>query len=300
MPKQCFITDHLPRQSVHFQAALSQFLSMSDANFGAIDLDTFAFVLRLKLDSLPATGNYNIMSQYDNGSSARQAYELRVNGNGRVRVQNWTGGQCYPVSDLDTMLFKMSLREREEFLSEFNDEDRGFLESRYQSMAEGNDVDPSDAIICSVPRTNWIVSTTALTIAECHEIMAHCDPNNALTDRRLKLWIDGTQETPSSSTIQFKGRVNNSTEDIRIGSRDGNQFFDGKIYELAFFSGNLPATSDIRHPDGTPKDLRDLPGLKAHLTVDCGDVTKDEMLATNWINNNGVLASDEICDGLLT
>ena len=63
----------------------------------------------------------------------------------------------------------------------------------------------------------------------------------------------------------------------------------GYLYQLAFFSGTVPAVGEIY--DAGPKDVTGLTGLWSLLDVNGGVVTSDYVRSVDWTNNTAVAAS---------
>ena len=106
----------------------------------------------------------------------------------------------------------------------------------------------------------------------------------------LQLWIDGTRITSFATNTQPVGNVSERTSRVRIG-RQGDDSYPANayVYQPALFSGVHPSVSDLRTAEGKPRDIRGLSGLHCllHTTAD-STLEDDEILATNWTNNNAV------------
>lgn len=72
-----------PTQSVNFTAASSQYLSISDANFGAFDKAKFAYSVWYNLNSSSVSGPYQLLAQQDSlGTST--AFHININTSGQI------------------------------------------------------------------------------------------------------------------------------------------------------------------------------------------------------------------------
>lgn len=136
-----------------------------------------------------------------------------------------------------------------------------------------------------------IIDAASITDTDWHHIYATYD--GTLGSENLRLWLDGSRVTSFSSETQRTGTLVDSANAHSRGARsDGAFFFDGLIYQCAFFSGTLPDISDL-YDAGAPKDIRLLSGLVSLLDPDT-DVMEDMMLSADWTNNNSVVLSPVI------
>jgi len=107
----------------------------------------------------------------------------------------------------------------------------------------------------------------------------------------IKMWFDGVQS--STTGTQPVGTVPDNAFDVRIGQRNGGEFFDGKLYQFAFFSGYAPSISEVYDSvRGQPKDVANITGLHSLLYPD-SSVTADYVRGTAWTNNNTVVTSTD-------
>ncbi len=77
----------LPTNSIDFEFSSSQYLTISDANFGAYDRAKWAISLWYKRES---TGGQQLYSHQDNGSG--RAFDLRFNGSSQLEFRSWADG----------------------------------------------------------------------------------------------------------------------------------------------------------------------------------------------------------------
>lgn len=223
-------------QSLDFDAGTTDFLNMSNANFGSYNRQKFSIFGAIKRE---ASGGI-ILSR--TGSFASGNRELSL--------------------DLAFSTNKLSLR------------------------------DPSGA---------WrITSAGTLDLNTWYAFLVHYDSAQATSADRLKMWLNGTLETPSASYPSLNESVATGTADTKIGTWDntggGNSdFYTGKVFSLGMISGELLDPSQwFLGTAGEVQDVKAQTGLKFLLDVDGGNVTSDYVLAAAWTNNNSVSADSDI------
>lgn len=138
----------------------------------------------------------------------------------------------------------------------------------------------------------WTSTTT------WHQLVVYWDSANATEADRLQLWVDGSRITTFNTNTQpaQDTDMNDSTSaSMFIGAQNGSSaFYDGLLYQLAFFDNALPDIATL-HNSGSPVDLRGMAGSKSLLhTNDVDDLTDDYVLAAGWTNTNGVAKSTDI------
>ncbi len=129
-----------------------------------------------------------------------------------------------------------------------------------------------------------------------YHFLFHYDSANSTSTDRMRMWVDGTEVTsfdtdtePSSSVYNAAGTAN-----VILGSRAGNDYFNGLMYQAAFFSGNLPTISQVYNV-GAALDVKGISGLWSLLhTMDTGNLEDDHVITTDWTNNNTVTKSTTI------
>lgn len=232
-----------PRQlSMDFEAVSNQYLTMSDANFGAFDRAKFAISLWFKRESTGGVGGGpdGLFAQYSvsGPGSTNSAFSLSFTNTSKLAWECASG--VATTSNLIT-------------------------------TAQYTDT------------TSW------------HHVLVYYDSANATSGDRMRMWYDGTEVTVFDSDSAPVAAVQNSTLDVNIGCQDsvaaypGNYPYDGKLYQVAFFSGSLPAIGSV-YNSGHPVNITGLPGLYALLY---GNPTPgaDDVLAADWTNVNTVVFS---------
>jgi len=142
-----------------------------------------------------------------------------------------------------------------------------------------------------------LTTATYSSTAAFYHIFVHYDSANATAGDRIKLWVDGSEVTTFDTDVNPTASIFNSTAAITIGAitAGGGQPFDGLIYCPSFFSGSLPAVTDVRDSGtGLPKDVSSLPGIFSFVDNFGGVVGSDGVLATDWTNVNTVVTSSTI------
>lgn len=231
MPFFSLSAESLPLYSLDFERGSSQYLSMSDANFGAYDKAKWAISVWVKFET---SANSVICSHGDNGTGQR-AFDIRLNGTSKIDITTSSDG----------------------------------------STANGRLV-----------TTDSFSST-----ADWYHILIWYDSANATAGDRMRLWVNGVEVTSFTTDTNPSAAVFNSTEAVRIGANASvTTFFDGLIYQFAFFSGVLPTISQVYNA-GAPKDLSTISGLYAALNATGNSVVADDVLSADWTNNNTVITS---------
>lgn len=129
-----------------------------------------------------------------------------------------------------------------------------------------------------------------------HHILYHFDAANGTPGDRMRLWHDGVEITVFDTDNNPTAAVQDSASTVVIGSDSAGagNFFNGKLYQAAFFSGALPDISEVFNA-GAAKDVTSLTGLYSLLNTDDVVALEDDfVLTTDWINNGGVAKSTDI------
>ncbi len=117
-----------------------------------------------------------------------------------------------------------------------------------------------------------------------HHILYHFDAANGTPGDRMRLWHDGTEITAFATDDNPTAPVQDSASTVIIGSDSAgvSNFFNGKLYQPAFFSGALPDISDV-FDAGNAKDITGLSGLYSLLNTNDVDALEDDfVLVPNW------------------
>ncbi len=123
-----------------------------------------------------------------------------------------------------------------------------------------------------------------------HHILYHFDAANGTPGDRMRLWHDGAEITAFDTDTNPTAPVQDSASSVVIGSDSAGvgNFFNGKLYQAAFFSGSLPDISEVSDA-GSAIDVTGLTGLHSLLNTDDIVALEDDfVLATNWTNDGGV------------
>ena len=127
-------------------------------------------------------------------------------------------------------------------------------------------------------------------------ILYHFDAANGTPGDRMRLWHDGAEITAFTTDNNPTAAVQDSASTVVIGSNSAGaaNFFNGKLYQAAFFSGSLPDISEV-FDAGSPKDITGLTGLHSLLNTDDIVALEDDfVLPTKWTNDGGVAKSMDI------
>ncbi len=128
-----------------------------------------------------------------------------------------------------------------------------------------------------------------------YAILVHYDSDNVTEAERMKMWINGSAITPSSSSYPTSGAtVKSLTMATQIGYRNrfGGLYMDGLIYSGAFFDGSLPAAGDVF--DGSAGKLKNLSGITGLKSLLTGSSAVDDYLLTDWTNNGTVTTNGSV------
>lgn len=223
--------DSTPDYSIDFEAGSSQYLSMSDANFGSYDKAKWAVSVWYKRESTGA--NMGIFCQDE--SAGQRAFNIIFNSTSKIRVRTYQDGTNV-AGDI-------------------------------------------------------ITTATYTDTSAYHHILFWYDSANATAGNRMRLWHDGTEVTVFDTDTNPTAAVHDSTGIVTVGAQGiPSNYFDGLLFQTAFFSGTLPAIGDV-YDAGAPVDITGLTGLYAYLDVAGGSVVSDGVLSTDWTNNNTAVNS---------
>ncbi len=160
----------------------------------------------------------------------------------------------------------------------------------------------SDKLEALSVEPNFIIGgrlTTTATFTDTtnwHHILYHFDLANATPGDRMRLWHDGVEITAFDTDINPTLEPRDSPATVVIGSDSTGivNFFNGKLFQPAFFSGSLPDISEVFNA-GAAKDVTGLAGLHSLLNTDSVIALEDDfVLATNWTNNGGVAKDADV------
>jgi len=139
-----------------------------------------------------------------------------------------------------------------------------------------------------------LTNTTYTSTSAWYHIYYQFDSSASSADR-MRLWVDGGEVTSFATDTNPTSATSTDTGIVNIGaSGSPSQFFDGLIYQPAFFSGTLPTIGQVYNA-GDPLDVSGLPGLWSLLNTNATDASEDDyVLASNWTNVNTVIKSTTI------
>lgn len=141
---------------------------------------------------------------------------------------------------------------------------------------------------------NSFITTTHFNDTTWRHVLVHFDAANGTASNRIKVWVNGVAETASSSSFAATS-IADTSEDARIGiDGTGGDRNNGKLYQLGFFSGALPAIGSVY--DSGRKDISLISGLHSYIHTDTPNITDDSKRTANWTNNGsgGVVLSSDI------
>lgn len=149
------------------------------------------------------------------------------------------------------------------------------------------------------------ISTTTLSAGSEYDILVLVDATNGTSSNRIQMYINGSAETASSSSLTANSAVNYSGINTpTIGARpNGTDPFDGELYMFAMSTNtNHFATTDVRTSSGEPKDIRLVGLTKIHSYFDIldGDDTHDFKIgASTWAATNSPTIIFTTLDGII-
>lgn len=154
---------------------------------------------------------------------------------------------------------------------------------RNDNVLSVNDYDGSDQIYVATNRK--LRDTNAW-----YHLVVAFDTTQATASDRVKIWINGVQETSFSSSTYPSQNFDlelNSTDKLTIGRRpDGNDYFDGSMSHYHFCDGYAYSASDFGETDSTTGQWK----IKTNPSVSYG---------TNgfWVLKDGNSATDQSGNG---
>jgi hypothetical protein len=129
-----------------------------------------------------------------------------------------------------------------------------------------------------------------------HGTLSGSDYNHALFHWQVgsptRCWINGTEDTLSTAGTPTAPLPDNGSH-VEMGTFDNGATLNGKLYQCAFFSGNLPAINDVWSSSGA-RDVTSIPGLWSLINDPAGSVTADIGRSANWTNTGSVTNSTDI------
>jgi hypothetical protein len=136
-------------------------------------------------------------------------------------------------------------------------------------------------------------STASYSTGTWRHVLVHFDSANGTAGDRMKMWVDGSEVTAFDTDTNPTEAANTNAHPVYYGARVATSYYDGLIYQAAFFSGTLPDISTL-YDAGSPLSVDGMTGLWSVLDVAGDDVTSDGVLAAAWTNTNTVVASATI------
>lgn len=116
--------------------------------------------------------------------------------------------------------------------------------------------------------------------------MAFFDIDNGTSADRIGMYVDGTIVSAYDTKDIPTDAVYNSSDAVEIGG--SVRPMDGTINDPSFWSGGIPAITTVRNAGtGAPENLTGASNLYSWLDFET-DVVTDNVLDTDWTNNNGV------------
>lgn len=121
------------------------------------------------------------------------------------------------------------------------------------------------------------------------------DSTQGTSGERMRMYKNGTEITSFDVETQpsLNDTVGDTTVDTLIGNdiNSGSQYYDGKLYQVTFFSGIIPDVGDLY--SAGPVDISAVTGIHSILDPD-ESVTWDGALKSDWTNNGTVTTSVDI------
>lgn len=138
-----------------------------------------------------------------------------------------------------------------------------------------------------------LVTNAAYNDSNWHQLVVYWDTANAVPADRLQLWIDGARVVSFSTNTQpalHADMYDTTAAAVYIGANSGvASYFDGLLYEQAFFNNALPAVVSL-HNGVSPVNVKGLAGLSSLLHTNMGGSLEDDVVLTaNWGNIGGVV-----------
>lgn len=124
------------------------------------------------------------------------------------------------------------------------------------------------------------------TLASWTQFLVHFDPLNATANDRIKVWVNGSADTPSGGSLGQNSSIYATATTITRTALNSNVL----TYQDCFFSGSLPVISQV-YNSGHPLDVRGIAGAYSYIDTTNDNITNDYFLTPNWTNNGVTLSS---------
>lgn len=178
-------------------------------------------------------------------------------------------------------------------------ESAGVTHSFLEEIGSGVGIELKATDKIGVDLGSSVVTTTATytDTTSFHHVYVIYDSAQATASDRIRLYYDGVRVTVfdgggSFPTLNLATAFTTGTT-VNVGG-SGGITFDGLMYDMATFSATVPNVDDVYNL-GTPPELGGFTGIHSHLNLGGSTTVEDDgVLATNWTNNNTVVASTTI------
>lgn len=124
------------------------------------------------------------------------------------------------------------------------------------------------------------------TLQSWTHFLVHFDPLNATANSRIKVWINGSADSASSSSLTQNSAIYATTTTITENGLNSNVL----VYQPCFFSGSLPSISQL-YNNGHALDVRGISGAYSYIDTTGDNITNDYFLTPNWTNSSVSLSS---------
>jgi len=125
------------------------------------------------------------------------------------------------------------------------------------------------------------------TLASWTNFLVHIDPLNSTPTDRIKAWVNGSADTPSSYDFSQNSQIYIGSSTRTLCALNPNV----KMYQPVFISGSLPAISQV-YAGGKPRDVRGIAGAYSYIDTTGDNITNDYFLNANWTNSSVTLSTD--------
>ena len=170
------------------------------------------------------------------------------------------------------------------------------------------DINPSDHLALTIyggpqgqSQIGYVEAKQSLRDLNVRAIQGDIDFDNPIASERLRLYINGVRVTQFHYTQwpTATAQIYDGDEPVSLGgnslpqnSGSAHYYFNGFMENAWFVSGRNPSPSEINNPNGTSKDLKNLPDIWALVEGDDNPLSLDAASGDIWINNGVTYGQD--------
>lgn len=139
---------------------------------------------------------------------------------------------------------------------------------------------------------NIVTTATYTSLTNWYHFLFHYDSANGTAGDRMKLWVDGSEVTTFDTDTNPSSTIHTVSSSVQLGHiNSGTDILPAALlHQVAFFSGTLPAVTDLRN-SGTGKPINPMgqAGLWS-LTAGAAPVAAyDSAKGLNWTGGSDII-----------